>query len=563
MSALNPAAQPQSLFAFAQRCFDAFLLELKGYGLDVDPNLRLVGGEGMMSYFDRERGEIHLSVPDLTSPMGQLQALVLGSFLGCSDAKEVEAFFRGFVPRLVAHELGHSLRHRYGRFGADLWQEEQVANRLAAALTLKRMSHAEREAARVFLRRALDSLAQHASVPGAAALTYEDVLRGLSASGMLDDATHRNLEVTRAILALGRRQALAELAHDGAVDDAAGYLAAREATIGQFNGEYASNYARYMYYHVGWLYLDLSHRGAEYVEDFARTCLGVTTAPTLAPERSPSVLAGTPALAVEACFEAARRLRPIHLAASRYFYKRYRELLWARVVVSADDELSAIRSESAFFLESFDEDTDALASLQRVAPEAVRPLFPQQLQAREGPCAEPLEHLEESDRRLYTCALGTDDDVGARQVLARLELLEGAEVFSAVPASSLLALASLLCRVLVPRGDTLIWAQERNADVFFLAQGQLEVLVGSDDAPTPVATLGPGEVFGERAFFTREPRTATVRAKEDVECFVIRDADLTRFAFRHPSVAMQMAGAIARRASRPPRPAPAPATRGT
>ena len=42
--------------------------------------------------------------------------------------------------------------------------------------------------------------------------------------------------------------------------------------------------------------------------------------------------------------------------------------------------------------------------------------------------------------------------------------------------------------------------------------------------------LGPGEVLGEIAFFTRK---ATVRAREASVCFVIRDADRTRFAFKH------------------------------
>jgi hypothetical protein len=530
----------RALGDLARDCFDSFVLELRAYGLDVDPRLRLELGEGLMSSFDLDTQVIRLSLPDLTKPMGRLQAMVLGSYLGCDDEREVELFFRAFVPRLVAHELGHSLRHRAGRFGADLWLEEQLANKLAVALTQRRMSHDERERARVVLRRALDSLSSHASTPGAAALSYEDVLRGLNASGMIDDAAHRNLEVTRQVLSLGRRQALAELTDTSTAGGTAAYLAAREETIGQINQQYASDFARYMYYHVGWLYLDLSHRGGEYVEDFAATALGRST-PALAP------ISQRPASDAEigACFAAARHFKGTHRAAARYFYKRYRELLWERLVSTADDALSAIRRDATFFLESFeDEGSDALASLLRVAPAHVRHLFPQQLQAREA-TAEGLPC--ESDRRLFQFVEGGARDEAARNTLERLDLLERAAVFASAPASSLLELAPLLHRVLVRAGEALIWEQEHNGDVFFIASGRFEVFTSAE--PGGLTTLGPGEVLGEIAFFTRAPRVASVRAREDSTCFVIRDADLTRFAFKHPSVVMQMAGALARRLS--------------
>lgn len=569
-SVVAPAsAPPLNLGALALECFDTFVRELRTHGLEVDPRLHLVIGEGLLSAYNLTTQEIRLSLPDLSTPMGRLQAMVLGSYLGCDDEHEVERFFRTFVPRLVAHELGHSLRHSAGRFGDDLWLEEQLANRLAVALTQRRMSHQEREGARVILRRALDTLSAHASTPGAAALTYEDVLRGLNASGMLDDASHRNLEVTRQVLSFGRRQALTDLADATTAGGAAKYLAARQATIGQINQEYASDFARYMYYHVGWLYLDLSQRGGEYVEDFARTALGLTheTLPPLenvnagrraddaerAAEHSGALLSVASDGVIRACFAAARELRPSHRAASRYFYKRYRELLWARLVASADDALAAIRREAAFFLESFDDEgVDAMASLVRVAPAPLRPLFPQHLQTTPAPDDVAEAFAEETDRRLYLHVARGADDPTARRTLERLDLFEHAEAFAAVPASSLIELAPLLNRVLVPAGDTLLWEHELNADVFFVASGTLDVFTGSPTQPHALGTLGPGEVLGEIAFFTRAPRKATVRARDDATCFVIRDADLTRFSFKHPSVVMQMAGALARRLSATP-----------
>ena len=531
---------PPSLFDLAERCFEELVAELRRYALDVPASLRLVPAEGMLTFYDLGSGLIHMALPDASTPLGRLQATVLGAYLGCSRAEDVEALFRGFVPRLVAHELGHMLRHRYGRFGADLWQEEQVANRFATALTLRRSAPGERAATLERLRKALDTLAAHVPVPGAAALTYEDVLCGLAASGMTTDATHRNLEVTRAILAIGRRQALVELAVARPSEETTRHLEDRERMIQQINSEYATDFARYMHYHVGWMYLDLLHERNEYIDDLARTCLGVTQE-TLAP--TPSRAPVTDA-AVRAAFRAADELEATSAVAARWFHKRYRELLWTRLEQAADERLALLRRESSFFLESFEGDADALASLARVAPEALRPLFPPALAASTSSLAETAAALPEgTDARLYEHARGAPDEA-AERTLERLELLERTEVFRGVPATSLLELVPLLSRLHVAAGEVLMWKGDRTADVFFVSKGTFEVASEEEGASV---LLGRGEVLGELAYFTRAPRGATVRARVDSECFVVRDADLTRFAFRHPSMVMHMARAIARR----------------
>ena len=52
------------------------------------------------------------------------------------------------------------------------------------------------------------------------------------------------------------------------------------------------------------------------------------------------------------------------------------------------------------------------------------------------------------------------------------------------------------------------------------------------------------------AWFTREARTATVRALTPAECFVLKDYDLRLLAFKHPCMLMQMAGVVAQRLAR-------------
>jgi CRP-like cAMP-binding protein len=99
-------------------------------------------------------------------------------------------------------------------------------------------------------------------------------------------------------------------------------------------------------------------------------------------------------------------------------------------------------------------------------------------------------------------------------------------------------------------GETIMWEGDINDDVFFLLQGRLEVLVLQNNANKRVGTIYPGEVFGEMAFFSRDTRNATVRASMPSECFVIKDSALLSLVFKHPSILMQMAGALARRLAR-------------
>jgi CRP-like cAMP-binding protein len=54
-------------------------------------------------------------------------------------------------------------------------------------------------------------------------------------------------------------------------------------------------------------------------------------------------------------------------------------------------------------------------------------------------------------------------------------------------------------------------------------------------------------VFGEMAFLTRRPRSATVRAVEDSECIMVKSADLRLLAYRQPSVVLQIARVLAER----------------
>jgi hypothetical protein len=530
------------LFAIGKRIFDAFVAELGRHGIAVHPDLALRRGDGVMSHYSLPDCKIYLSVPDSSTPVGQLQVMVLTSTLSCKDEAELFHLFELFLPRLVAHEIAHHLRHQYGRFGNSPWEEEQVANRFAAALTMRRMPPSERAGARELLSRILTALAGKIDVKDAATMSYHDLLFALNASGKIGDTT-----VDRAVVAQRLFDAETQnmLAASGELPTVIGRnIDLRGALIRDINAQYADDFLKYVYYHAGWLHIDLASHDAEYIDALAREHLGkvVPLLPAIPAEPVPADEV------IAAYFRAFLDCRPISEPAARYFYKRYRSLLWAKLREGGllrPSDAEVLKRESAFFLESWDDGaSDALKYVAHLATESVRALFPGRLRGRIGALPPARPHLSaEADERLYRHVIDRAADPAAEQTLLRLSLFENNDVFRHVPAESLLSLTHVLARVYLRPGETLVWEDEDNDDVFLLARGELESLVGG----SPSGVIQAGAVFGETAFFSRRPRHATVRALVASECLVIKNVDLLALAYRHPSVLIHMGGALARR----------------
>jgi CRP-like cAMP-binding protein len=71
-------------------------------------------------------------------------------------------------------------------------------------------------------------------------------------------------------------------------------------------------------------------------------------------------------------------------------------------------------------------------------------------------------------------------------------------------------------------GHVIIREGRVGAAFFIIVSGDVEVVknINSPD-PIIVATLGPGEFFGEISTLKHLPRSASVRAVQDTECLVI------------------------------------------
>src|SRR4030042_2135673 len=77
-----------------------------------------------------------------------------------------------------------------------------------------------------------------------------------------------------------------------------------------------------------------------------------------------------------------------------------------------------------------------------------------------------------------------------------------------------------LSKLMVPRsfkaGDAIVHEKDQPAGFFVITSGKVEVVRGAAaDKPQVLATLGPGDFFGEMALFDAQARSATLRALGD------------------------------------------------
>jgi CRP-like cAMP-binding protein len=100
-------------------------------------------------------------------------------------------------------------------------------------------------------------------------------------------------------------------------------------------------------------------------------------------------------------------------------------------------------------------------------------------------------------------------DEGIRR---RISSLVGAQVFKAMPLEHLVRCAEAMQEVELAAGEQVV-AQGGPGDYFYILEtGAAEVWrTDASGTPAKVATLGPGDSFGEEALLKAEPRNATVR----------------------------------------------------
>lgn len=81
--------------------------------------------------------------------------------------------------------------------------------------------------------------------------------------------------------------------------------------------------------------------------------------------------------------------------------------------------------------------------------------------------------------------------------------------------------SEILDRRVFQKGSPIIWQGDKGDCAYFIQTGLVKIFVEQDGREIELARMGNGEIFGEIALVTDEPRTASVRALETTNVIVV------------------------------------------
>jgi small-conductance mechanosensitive channel/CRP-like cAMP-binding protein len=130
----------------------------------------------------------------------------------------------------------------------------------------------------------------------------------------------------------------------------------------------------------------------------------------------------------------------------------------------------------------------------------------------------------------------------------RVAALGGVEVFAALDAAERRKLAERLVPAPFARGDVMTRQGAVAHWLYIIVQGEAEVYWETPTGERRALTrLGPGNVFGEMGLMTGAPRSATVVAHSDVECYRLDKAAFEDIIHQRHEIAEHIAQILAQR----------------
>lgn len=124
-----------------------------------------------------------------------------------------------------------------------------------------------------------------------------------------------------------------------------------------------------------------------------------------------------------------------------------------------------------------------------------------------------------------------------REFIVTWSMVARVPLFSRLTAGDIAHIMQLLKAAQVERDEVIIRHGETPHSMYFIAEGEVEVLL---NAKHPPVILRAGHFFGERAVLQRRTRSATVRALVRTKLLVLEAGDLHGLIAREPAIAAHL-----------------------
>jgi CRP/FNR family cyclic AMP-dependent transcriptional regulator len=131
-----------------------------------------------------------------------------------------------------------------------------------------------------------------------------------------------------------------------------------------------------------------------------------------------------------------------------------------------------------------------------------------------------------------------------------VDLLRNIPLFAKIDPSKLKLLAFASKRLTFPAGQELFHQGDSGDAAYIIIAGDAEVLVDTPSGPVSVAEVGKNDLVGEIAILCDVPRTATIKARNQLVTLVISRELFYRMVSEYPQFAVEVMRELAERLER-------------
>jgi CRP-like cAMP-binding protein len=123
--------------------------------------------------------------------------------------------------------------------------------------------------------------------------------------------------------------------------------------------------------------------------------------------------------------------------------------------------------------------------------------------------------------------------------MERILFLRRVSLFADLSPAELKRVASIASEQFFPNGEYLFHQDEAGDEMYIIVSGEVRVLVSKNDKPeAEVARRKPGEIVGERAIISREPRIASLMASGDVRVLCLDQKSFEGLLRERPEISL-------------------------